>query len=203
MQRCYTCSAPNSDEKTHCYSCGQSLTTPPPAQGVPPQSSYTPSAPPSSQYPSQAPAQPPALAQSYAPPPIHTFPTYPQQPGMPQPYGQAPPLMPQQYSSQNQMSPPGLAAREKEIIAKYSAQIRSMLLVVVVAILVGAGVAYGLKCSQTTLGLPNVLWVCLPVAGLLVFAGSLYRCPNCKTSLMKYQQAHNEGICPECNARFR
>jgi len=61
--------------------------------------------------------------------------------------------MPQQYSSQNQMSPPGLAAREKEIIAKYSAQIRSMLLVVVVAILVGAGVAYGLKGSQTTLGL--------------------------------------------------
>ena len=149
MQRCTTCSAPNSDEKTHCYSCGQSLTMLPAAQGPPLQSPY----PPSSQYPSQAPTQSPSLAQGYAPPQINTSQGYPQQSGMPQPYGQMPPVQ-QQYSGQqaHQMSPQAFAAREKELIAKYKAQTRSMLLLVVAAIAVGAGIAFGLKGSQTTLG---------------------------------------------------
>ncbi len=257
MRPCYTCGAPNPDDKTACYSCGQSLVSPSPAPGqVPPaanpypqqhapQQPYPPQpyapqqhAPqqyqpqqPAQQYPPQAyaPQAPmPPMPQGYAPqqpyPPQpgaapYAQAQYPAQPHIqpnypPQAYGQPPyppgyaqPFAPGMAPQQMAAAPPGFNPAEQvraaQIKTEYRAITRRLLLTVLVTIVAGTAIAYGLKGHQAVLGIPTMFWCCAPVLGMMAYAVAICRCPGCKASLMMRNDVNETGQCPFCDAQLK
>ena len=98
---------------------------------------------------------------------------------------------------------PAEVVRAAQIKKEYRAITARLLLAVLVAIVVGGAIAYGLKGQQAVLGIPTMFWCCAPVLGMMAYAVAVCRCPGCKASLMMRNDVNETGQCPFCNAQLK